>query len=140
MGIVSGDAIDLKVGDKVYNWRYGPLTITEIADKYIDVSIDDPKGIIEIEGDPWNRYLYEDHKERYLMKVFQSTSVGKWLFFKPNEVGKSRVIHGDETVVSDNEFEKKLHNFYKEEYKKPIEALKKEKSKLEADLKQKSHV
>jgi hypothetical protein len=149
----TGEVMNIGVGGKLYNWRYGPLTIVKTEGKYIEAEIDDQNGIVEITGDSWNTYVHEK------TKMFRLKGLGEWLFAIPDDVGLTPVS------ISEVEFELKLHKFFdasrvlnnrlidpatkakkeaerketerKEKIKQQKEALGKEKEKLESDFAQK---
>lgn len=61
----------IKVGDRVYNWRYGELKVTGLDNNYVHTNILDKDGIVDA-GETWDTYLREPEK------VFLVETFGHW--------------------------------------------------------------
>lgn len=67
----------VKVGEFVFNWRYGALLVTRLDGNYIHTEIIDKKNVVEADardlGYAWNPYLRDQEK------VFTQESFGHWI-------------------------------------------------------------
>lgn len=68
---------DLYIGQKLYHYAFGPMTITRIDDQYLSTTIDNRQGIL-LENAP----LGADEDTRWFVN-----SVGHWIFTDPDMVG-----------------------------------------------------
>lgn len=85
---------DVRIGEKLYHWRYGTVTVIGIDYNYIETKIDNPNGIVYLEGDSYNPYYKEP------IKKFPKDSVGYWLFLNKNDIGKEN----DGTNIKQGQF------------------------------------
>lgn len=98
----------IEVGSKFFNWRYGSMTVKSIEGDYIILDIDDCEGISEdkLFLDPWKGHLKE------MPKRFAKNSIDKWLFKVPDRVGSTKPAYGDNSVICDEMFLRKLHKSF----------------------------
>lgn len=99
---------NIEVGSKLYNWRYGSMTVKSIEGEYIILDIDDCDGISESDLilEPWKGHLNE------MPKRFSKNSIDKWLFKVPDRVGSTKPAYGDKSVICDEMFLRKLHKSF----------------------------
>gem|GEM_PF-6569078 len=100
--------IQLEVGSKVFNWRYGSMTVRSIDGECILLYVDDYEGINN-EGvllEPWRNNLKESTKR------YAKSSIDKWLFKVPERVGSTKPAYGDRSIMGDVAFLKKLHKSF----------------------------
>lgn len=100
--------IKLEVGSKVYNWRYGSMTVKSIDGEYILLDVDDNEGINN-EGvllEPWKNKLNESTKK------YAKNSIDKWLFKVPERVGSTKPTYGDKSSMGEAHFQRKLHKSF----------------------------
>ena len=67
---------EIKVGQKLYHFAYGPLTVTSISDDYVETVADQPSG-------------YRGGKSGAVQRqTWIVDTIGHWLFENPSDVGK----------------------------------------------------
>lgn len=69
--------------NKLYHWRYGPLTITSMIGTTFVTIVDDPGGIVRGSTDSWKSYIDLSPKN------FESDKLGVYVFVDPNEVNQA---------------------------------------------------
>lgn len=107
--IISSDInFSIEVGSKLFNWRYGSMTVKSIEGEYIILDIDDCDGISEdkLFLEPWKGHLKE------IPKKFAKNSIDKWLFKVSDRVGSTKPAYGDKSVICDEMFLRKLHKSF----------------------------
>ena len=82
---------DIAIGTKLFHWLYGPLTVIEIRDDLITVSIDLPEGIHYKQGDYRNSVA-----EEIIKKFVLRDSLGTYLFQNSSKIVKSKNFSADQ--------------------------------------------
>ena len=66
--------------NKLYHWRYGPLTITSMIGTTFVTIVDDPDGIVRGDKNSWKSFIEMSPKK------FEGDKLGVYVFTNPMEV------------------------------------------------------